>query len=98
MPLAAYHHRRYRDGMKRLQIQFTSAQADRLRKKARQRGVSIAALVREAVDVAFRDAALAPSQADRWKRSRAAVGRFGSGRPDPVSERHDEYLEEMYQA
>jgi hypothetical protein len=64
-PMVAYHHFRYHDCMKRLQIQFTSAQADRLRDQARQRGVSIAAVVREAVDAAFRDAALAPSQADR---------------------------------
>lgn len=84
--------------MKRLQIRFTSAQADRLREQARQRGVSIAALVREAVDAAFRDGPLAPSQADRWKRSRAAVGRFGSGWLDPVGECHDEYLEEIYRA
>jgi post-segregation antitoxin (ccd killing protein) len=96
--MVACHQFRYHDGMKRLQIQFTSAQTDRLREQARQRGVSIAALVREAVDAAFRDAALVPSQADRWKRSRAAIGRYGSGRPDPVSERHDEYLEEIYRS
>lgn len=98
MGLVAYHHFRYHDGMKRLQIRFTSAQADRLREQARRRGVSIAALVREAVDAAFRDAPRAPSQADRWKRSRAAAGRYGSGRPDAVSERHDEHLEQIYRS
>jgi len=84
--------------MERLQIQVTSAQADRLREQARQRGVSVAALVREAVDAAFRDALRPSSPADRWTRSRAAVGRYGSGRPDPVSERHDEYLDEIYRS
>jgi hypothetical protein len=84
--------------MERLQIQMTSAQADRLREQARQRGVSVAALVREAVDAAFRDALRIPSPAERWMRSRAAVGRYGSGKPDPVSDRHDEYLDEIYRS
>jgi hypothetical protein len=84
--------------MERIQIQVTSVQADRLREQAAQRGISIAALVREAIDAAFRDALRAPSQADRWKRSRAAVGRYGSGKPGSVSERHDEYLEEIYRS
>jgi hypothetical protein len=82
--------------MERLQVQLTRAQADRLREQARLRGVSIAALVRESVDAAFRDALQAPSLEDRWRRSRAAVGRYGSGTSDPVSERHDEYLDEIY--
>jgi hypothetical protein len=82
--------------MERLQVQLTRAQADRLREQARLRGVSIAALVRESVDAAFRDALQAPSPEDRWRRSRAAVGRYGSGTSDPVSERHDEYLDEIY--
>jgi hypothetical protein len=82
--------------MERVQIQLTSAQANRLREQARQRGISVAALVREAVDVAFRDALQAPSMEQRWRRSRAAVGRYGSGTSDPVSERHDEYLDEIY--
>jgi hypothetical protein len=84
--------------MERLQIQVTSAQADRLREQAKQRGVSVAALVRDAVDAAFRNALLTPSPADRWARSRAAVGRYGSGSVDPVSERHDEYLDEIYRS
>jgi len=84
--------------MERLQIQLTSAQADRLREQARQRGVPVAALVREAVDAAFRDALRTPSLADRWARSRAAVGRFGSSRSEPVSERHDDHLDEIYRS
>jgi post-segregation antitoxin (ccd killing protein) len=82
--------------MERLQIQLTPAQANRLREQARLRGVSMAALVREAVDAALRDALQAPTAEERWRRSRAAVGRFGSGTTEPVSERHDEYLEEIY--
>ena len=82
--------------MERMQVQLTRAQADRLRDQARQRGVSIAALIREAVDAAFRDALQAPSMEQRWRRSRAAVGRYGSGSSEPVSERHDNYLDEIY--
>ena len=92
------HHFRYHDGVERLQVQFTRAQADRLREQARLRGVSIAALVRESVDAAFRDALQAPSVAERWRRSRAAVGRYGSGTSYPVSENHDEHLEEIYRS
>jgi hypothetical protein len=84
--------------MERMQIQLTRAQASRLRERARQRGVSIAELVREAVDSAFLEGVQAHALADRWGRSRAAVGRYGSGRSDPVSERHDEYLDEIYRS
>lgn len=84
--------------MERLQIQVTTAQAGRLRERAKQRGVSIATLVREAVDAAFRDALWVPSPADRWQRSRAAVGRYASGSVGVASERHDEYLEDIYRS
>ena len=84
--------------MERLQVQFTRAQAERLREQARLRGISVAALVRESVDTAFKDALQAPSVAERWRRSRAAVGRYGSGSSDPVSEQHDAYLDETYRS
>jgi hypothetical protein len=83
--------------MERMQIQFTALQAERLREQARQRGVSIATLVREAVDVALRDAALqSPSQGERWTRSRAAAGRFAGSRREAASELHDEDPDEVY--
>jgi len=84
--------------MERMQIQLTSEQAEKLRERARQRRMSTAAVVREAVDAALRDLAGVQGVEDRWKRSRAAVGRFGSGEPARVSEDHDRELEDIYRS
>jgi hypothetical protein len=84
--------------MERLQIQLTSEQAHRLRDRARQRRMSTAAVVREAVDSALRDLSGGSSSGARWQRSRAAVGRFGSGSPNRVSEDHDQHLEDIYRS
>ena len=75
----------------RTQISLTEAQMDRLRREARSRHTSIAAVIRAAVD-----AGVADEEADRLTRQRRAfglVGAFSSGRSD-VSERHDEALGE----
>ena len=82
--------------MQRMQIQLTSEQAARLHERARQRRMSAAAVVREAVDAMLRDLSGGPSSALRWERSRAAVGRFRAGSPDQVSEDHDRHLEDIY--
>lgn len=84
--------------MQRMQIQLTSEQADGLRELARQRRLSTAAVVREAVDSVLRDLASGMSSRERWQRSRNAVGRFGSGTPNRVSEDHDEHLEDIYRS
>jgi predicted DNA-binding protein len=84
--------------MQRVQIQLTSEQADRLRERARQRRLSTAAVVREAVDSALRDLAGGMSSQERWQRSRSVVGRFRSGSHDPVSADHDRYLEDVYRS
>jgi hypothetical protein len=83
--------------MERMQIQFTGEQAQRLRERARQRRTSAAAVVREAVDAVLRDMEAVTDEA-RWRRSRAAVGRFGSGSPVRVSEDHDQHLEDIYRS
>lgn len=60
--------------MIRLQIQLTEEQAARLRRLASDRGVSVAAVVREAVDAA------APTPADDpWERALAVAGKYRSG-------------------
>ena len=82
--------------MERLQIQFTSEQAERLRERARRRRMSTAAVVREVVDAALRDLSGGLSSQERWRRSRTVVGRFASGTPDRVSEDHDRHLEDAY--
>jgi hypothetical protein len=82
--------------MERMQIQLTSQQAELLRERARQRRMSTAAVVREAVDAALRDLSGVQGTDERWRRSRAAIGQFGSGEPNRVSEDHDRALEDIY--
>jgi hypothetical protein len=66
-----------------------------LRRLARNRGVSVAALIRESVDRFLQAASPVDDQAQR-RRALAAVGRFHSGRSDLAAE-HDSYLSETYQ-
>ncbi len=77
--------------MVRMQIQFTEAGAEALRREAVQRHVSISAVVREAVDERLSHGHLTPSRDELLRRSLAAMGRFHSGTGD-VSARHDEYF------
>jgi hypothetical protein len=75
----------------RTQISLTEAQMERLRREARRRHTSIAAIIRGAVD-----ATVADEDSDRLTRQRRAfglAGAFSSGRSD-TSERHDEILGE----
>jgi predicted DNA-binding protein len=77
----------YHAYMIRTQIQLTEEQARRLKAIAAARGVSVSALIREAVEKAV---AVDDGPARR-QRALAAVGRFRSGRSD-VSAEHDRYL------
>ena len=77
--------------MVRMQIQFTEAEVEALRSEASQRNVSIAAVVREAVDESLSRGRRQPSRDERARRALAAVGRFSSGTGD-VSARHDDYF------
>ena len=75
----------------RTQISLTEAQMDRLKREARRRHTSIAAIIRDAVDATVVD-----EDADRLTRQQRAFGLAGvftSGRSD-ISERHDEILGE----
>jgi hypothetical protein len=75
----------------RTQISLTEAQMERLRREARRRHTSIAAIIRDAVDATVTD-----EDSDRSARHRRAfglAGAFSSGRSD-ISERHDEVLGE----
>jgi hypothetical protein len=79
--------------MIRTQIQLTEAQAEKAKRLALERGVSMAEVIRELIDGApERD-----DRAERSARALAAVRRGGfrdrDGRTD-VSVRHDEYLAE----
>jgi hypothetical protein len=78
--------------MVRTQIQLREDQARALKRRAAEQGVSMAELIREAVD-----RSLARDDEDaRWERALSVVGRFRSNAPD-VAERHDDYLAAAYQ-
>ncbi len=80
--------------MVRTQIQLTEEQMMRLRQASAERGVSIAALIREAVDRAL---ALDRRAAD-WALALSVVGKYRDvdGATD-VSTRHDDYLADAYE-
>ena len=81
--------------MIRLQIRLTETQAEALRRLAASQRVSVAALIRQAVDDHL---VAAERRADTQKqRALSVAGRFNSGRPD-LSVAHDEYLVTAYQA
>jgi len=78
--------------MIRTQISLDERQMERLRELARLRNVSMAELVREAVD-----ALLASPTPEAWERASAVVGKYRSGEPNnDVARNHDEYLAETY--
>jgi len=79
------------DGIVRTQVQLTDEQATRLRRAAAKRGVSMAALIREALD----ELPDTGSEDGRWDRALAAVGAGASGLSN-VSSDHDRHLAEAF--
>ena len=82
------------DTMIRTQIQLTEEQAVAAKRAAAERGISMAEVIREALDHELGQ----PERSDRWGRALAAVGKFRDleGATD-VSARHDDYLAEVYE-
>jgi Arc/MetJ-type ribon-helix-helix transcriptional regulator len=80
----------YHGGMIRTQISLDVRQMDGLRELARRRNVSMAELVREAVD-----ALLEKPTPDQWERASAVIGKFRSGDPN-IARDHDAHLDEIY--
>jgi hypothetical protein len=76
--------------MIRTQISLTEEQHTRLQRKARQRGVSMATLIREAVEVVLPDD---DGVRERRRRAFALAGAFRSGRHDTAAT-HDDALGE----
>jgi hypothetical protein len=79
--------------MIRTQISFEEEQYEALQAAARRDGVSMAALVRDAVEDKLR-----AQDADRERIKRRALSVIGKyrGSGEPVSQDHDRYLEEAY--
>ena len=82
--------------MIRTQIQLTDDQMQRLKTLAVERDVSVASLIRQAVDLLLRSERVV-SEADRRKRAMSVAGRFSSGRAD-VSSNVDEHLVEAFES
>jgi uncharacterized protein with von Willebrand factor type A (vWA) domain len=82
--------------MVRTQIQLTEAQARRLRDEARERGVSLAELIRRYVDRGLSEEA--PGRAALYDRAVRMVGGFRDrqGARD-LSTAHDRYLDEAFE-
>lgn len=82
--------------MERTQISLEPEQAERLRRLARDRGVSMAHLIRDAVDRTYGTADTESIDA-KWDRALRAIreSTSGSGLPD-VGVEHDKYLDEIY--
>jgi len=75
----------------RTQISLTEAQMARLRAESLRRGVSMAELIRSAIDETLRG----PEWEERRRRALAAVGAIADDEAD-VSERHDDFLVAAY--
>jgi len=80
--------------MVRTQIQLTEDQAKGLKKIAQSRHLSVAELIRKAVDTVIKSSSVIDVE-ERHKRAMEIVGKFGSGKRD-VSKKHDLYLTEAY--
>jgi len=81
--------------MIRTQIQLKEEQVRMLKELASARGVSMAELIRQSVDVLIQSST-GIDQEERRRRAIAAAGRFHSGKSD-VSSEHDHYLAEAFQ-
>ena len=80
--------------MVKTQIQLTEGQARALKKIAQSQHLSVAELIRRAVDTTIKSSSVIDTE-ERYKRAMEIVGKFGSGKRD-VSKKHDLYLTEAY--
>lgn len=82
--------------MVRTQIQLTEQQARRLRAEARERGLSLAEMIRRYVEKGLSEETL--DRAALYDRAARAVGRFRDrqGARD-TSSKHDVYLDEAFE-
>jgi len=81
--------------MVRTQIQLTERQARELKRMAAREGVSMAEVIRKAVDAKLREGGTEAPWEERVRRAKAVMGKFRSGLKD-VSRRHDHYLADAF--
>jgi hypothetical protein len=82
--------------MVRTQIQLREDQSAGLRELARREGVSVAQMIRQAIDRLFEETGAACASGSR-RDTLKVVGMFRSGLTD-VGREHDRYLDEAYGA
>jgi len=80
--------------MIRTQIQLSEKQSEVLKQLAREEGVSMAEVIRRALDGVVERRRL-PDREELKRRALAAIGSVHSDITD-MSERHDDYLAEIY--
>ena len=82
--------------MVRTQIQLTEEQYSKLKELAHRKGISISEVIRRSVDNIIASDTL-PNRDEMRARARTVFGAFQDDKSD-VSENHDIYLSEAYQA
>jgi predicted DNA-binding ribbon-helix-helix protein len=80
--------------MVRTQIQLTEDQAKALKRIAQSRRLSVAELIRKAVDTIIKSSTFVGRE-ERHKRAMEIAGKFSSGKRD-ISKKHDLYLTDAY--
>ncbi len=80
--------------MIRTQIQLTEAQSKNLKTLSQKRGISVAGLIRQSIDVYIQTAA-EPSLEEKRRRALSVIGIVASGKTD-LGANHNHYLLEAY--
>ena len=80
----------------RTQVQITEEQMRALKNLAKERGTSIAELIRQSVDQFIQSPEILTKE-NRIQRGMSVAGKFHSGHHD-ISENHDQYLDDIYRS
>jgi len=81
--------------MIRTQIQLTDEQARKLRRRAKQQGISMSAMIRRCLDESLEDGAL--DRSGQYARAARLVGRFPDrGGATDLAAAHDRHLDEAF--
>ena len=81
--------------MVRTQVQLTKEQYEVLRELSHNKGESIAAMIRKAIDQFL--SSRKPDRSSLYRQALSVVGKYETGAGD-VSVEHDRYLEESYRS